>query len=80
MRRSAHKAFGMSAVGGVEYGPALLNGCGRQTVMNHSGREKTQPGMAMLLVVPVEEPLGEPAGILNRPEAFREPQACISKS
>src|SRR5580704_2999688 len=44
----------------------------RQTMMNHSRGEKTQPGMAVLVVVPGEEFLGEGSGILQTPKAFRE--------
>jgi hypothetical protein len=72
LRRPANKAFGMSAVSSIENGAPLFNRLRRQTIMNHSGGEKTQPGMAVLVVVPGEELLGERPGVLQTPKAFRE--------
>lgn len=41
--------------------------------MNHSRREKAQSGMAVLVVIPGEELLGEGTSILQRPKTLREP-------
>ena len=57
--RLADKAFGMSAVGGIENGAPPLNGFRGQAVMHHSRREKAQSGMAVFVVIPDEELLGE---------------------
>ena len=62
----------MSGVGGVENDAPPRNGFRRQTMMHHSRREKAQSGMAVLVVIPGEELLGEGTGILKTPEAFRE--------
>ena len=72
MRRPANKAFGMSAVSSIENGAPLFKRLRRQTVMNHSRGEKTQPGVAVLVVVPGEEFLGKRPGVLQAPKAFRE--------
>jgi hypothetical protein len=72
LRRLADEALRMSAVGGIENGAPPLNGLRCQTVMYHSRREKSQSGMAVLVVIPGEELLGEGTSILQRPEAFRE--------
>src|ERR1019366_7009598 len=60
----------MSAVGGVENSATPFNGFRSQTVMNHSRREKAQPGMAVFIVIPGEELQGEGTGILERPKTF----------
>jgi hypothetical protein len=57
--RFADEAFRMSAVGGVENSAALVNDGGSQPVVNHGRGEKAQSGMAVLLVIPGEELLGE---------------------
>ena len=62
--RLADEALGMSAVGGVENSTAPFNRFRSQTIMNNSRREKAQSGMAVLVVIPGEELLGEAPGIL----------------
>jgi hypothetical protein len=57
--RLADEALGMSAVGGVENSATPFNRFRSQTIMNHSRREKAQSGMAVLVVIPGEELLGE---------------------
>jgi hypothetical protein len=59
----------MGLAGGVEHRLALgENGLGLAEV--HHGRgEQTDAGVAMLVVVPREEPLAEGAGVLNAAEA-----------
>ena len=52
----------MSAVSGVENRTTVFNGF------------RSQPGMAMFIVIPGEELLGERARILKRPKTFREPR------
>jgi hypothetical protein len=73
----ADEAFRMSAVGGIGNGAPLLNGFRCQTMMHHSRREKAQSGMAVLVVIPGKELLGERTGILQRPKALREPGAVF---
>jgi hypothetical protein len=70
--RLADEALRMSTVGGVENRTTPFNRFRSQTIMNHSRREKAQSGMAVLVVIPGEELLGEGTGILERPKAFRE--------
>ena len=62
----------MSGVGGIENGTTPLDGLGRQTVVDHSRREKTESGVAVLVVIPGKELLGETSGILKGAKAFRE--------
>jgi hypothetical protein len=70
--RLADEALGMSAVGGVENRTTPFNRFGSQTGVNYGRREKAQSGMAVLVVIPGEELLGEGTGILKRPKTFRE--------
>ena len=72
MRRPADEPFGMSLISSIENGAPLFDCLGRETVMNHSRGEKTQPGMAVFGVVPGEKLLGEGPGILQASKAFRE--------
>ena len=71
--RLADEAFGMSAVSGIENGAPPLNGFRRQTMMHHSRREQAQSGMAVFIVIPGEELLGEGTGILKGAEAVSLP-------
>ena len=70
--RPADEALGMSAVSGIQNDTPLLDGFRRQAMMHDSRKEKAWSGMAVLVVIPGEELLGERAGILQRPKTFRE--------
>ena len=71
LRWFPNEALGMSAICSVENSASLLDGLLRQTVMHHGRSEKSQSGMAVLLVVPGEEILRERASILEGSKAFR---------
>ena len=62
----------MSGIGCVEHAAALFDRLRGETVMNHGRGEKTQPGMAVLVVVPGEELLRKSPRILQTPKTFRE--------
>ena len=80
LRGFADKAFRVDAVGGIEDGTPPLYGLGRQSVMNHRGREKAQAAMAVLVVIPGKELLGETSGILKGPKAIRETGPVLQSS
>src|SRR5258707_7356743 len=67
----------MSCVGSVENGASPVDGLMRQTVMDHSRREKSQSGMAVLVVVPGEEILREGASILEGSKTLREARSIF---
>jgi len=62
----------MHAICSVENGASPLDGFLRQTVMHHCRREESQPGVAVLVVVPGEEFLRKRTSILKGSEVFRE--------
>ena len=62
----------MSQVGGIQYGSALFDGGGRETVVNHGRGKQAESGMAVLVVVPGEELLRKNPRILQTPKTFRE--------
>ena len=77
LRRFTDEAFGMSTVGCVENGAPPLDGFRRQTMMNHSRREKAQSGMAVLVVIPGEELPRERTSILKGPKALWEARPIL---
>jgi hypothetical protein len=64
----------MSQAGGIQNGVALLDGSGRETVVDNTRIKKPQPGMPMRFVVPGEELLGKATAVRQRTETFREPR------
>ena len=67
----------MGLVGRIEhYLPPRHYGLGL-TEVNHRGSEQADPGMTMLLVVPVEELLAEGAAVLDAAESVRELRAIF---
>jgi len=62
----------VGGVGGVEhFGPVGLDGLG-PAVVHIGGSVEPDTGVAVLVVIPGEEPAGEGMGILEGPETFGE--------
>src|ERR1017187_3503323 len=62
----------MSQEGGIEDVLALCEDERSLAVMDHGRGQKTQTGMAMLIVVPGEEGLAESSTVLDRSKAVRK--------
>src|SRR5450756_1599114 len=66
------EAFGVSAEGAVERDlPGSMDLVG-QTVMHLVGCHQADPGMVMVLIVPIEEAATEGLGVLDAAEALRK--------
>jgi len=75
--RSPNETVRMGLVGRIEpYLPPRHYGLGL-TEVNHRGSEQADPGMTMLLVVPVEELLAEGAAVLDAAESVRDLRAIF---
>ncbi len=71
-RRLADEALRVGGVGTIEHGrPLRLDGSG-SAVVDVGGRVIGDAGMAMLVVVPTEEPRAEAVGVFEAAEAVRE--------
>ena len=67
----------MGGISGVEDEPALGPHELGPAIVDVGGCVKTDAGMAVLLVVPPEEPLAEAVGIFERPEPGREARPVL---
>ena len=65
MRQPPAKAFGMGGEGGVHDRLALLLNSPSLAVVDAGGREQVQPGVVVVLVIPVKERTRPGAGILD---------------
>ena len=63
------KAFWMGEVSGVKNGLALSDHCWCLAMMQGRRGQKTDAGVVMLFVIPLEEVYGEDTGVLDRAEA-----------
>ena len=64
--------MGVCCIGGVEYAGTLVADCLGQAVVDVDGGMQAQPAVAMFIVVPTEEGLAVPAGVLDRTEPAGE--------
>jgi hypothetical protein len=68
----SEKALGMSVESGLQDDLAMRQDVSGTTVVNHGGRHQAQPGMMVLMVVPLKEGRAEAACILDGAEAIRK--------
>ncbi len=69
----------MSAEGSIQDDLAMRQDVSGLTVVNHGGRHQAQPGMVVLMVVPLKEGLAEAAGILDGAEAIRKARPAFQR-
>ncbi len=62
----------MSRVGGVEHNLPMGQDVGGVAVVDHGGGHQAEPGMMMLVVVPLKKGLAETASVFDRTKTFRE--------
>ena len=62
----------MRLIRGIEHNLPALDHGSSVAVMNHGGREKFDPGVAVLVVIPGEKPLTKGAAILDAAKPVRE--------
>ena len=74
------ESFGVGAVGGVEDELSAGSDGGGSPVVDVGGGMQPDAGVAMLVVVVIEERVGEAAGVVDAGEAFRERRASTSMS
>jgi hypothetical protein len=70
--RLADEPFGVALVGGVEHASAGRVQPGRLAVVDGGGGHQPDPGVAVLVVVPVKERAAVPAGVVDVVEPVRE--------
>ena len=66
------ESFGVGGVGGVEDGLAVGADGGGAAVVDVGGGVQGDAGVAVVVVVVVEEPVAEGSGVIDAGEAFRE--------
>ena len=76
----AHEALRMPLMSEFQHGLSLRNDLRSLSVMDIGRSQQIQAGMVMLVVIPGEELLAEPAGIFNRAESIRIIGAVLQSS
>ena len=87
-RGRPHEAFRVRLIRGIEHDLPTLNHGRSSAVVNHRWREKLDPGVSVLLVIPGEGALTEGAAVLDAASArphflwlirVRQPSASSSR-
>jgi hypothetical protein len=77
--RAVHEPFGLAGIGVVEYlSPGGVQ-CGGVAVMDGLGGHQSDPGMAVLMVIPVHELAAVPPGVLDVVKAGGERRPVLQR-